>query len=143
MPYPLINLMGENRVAIMDHNTVRVIGWNRCTDLLHGPLRCGIRRDIDVKESAAGMFDEHKDIEHAKRRGDRHAEITRDDALGMIAEKRGPALRLMPFALASHGMARHVFTHRSRRDLQTELEQQFVRNPLLAPGGVIARHLSD
>src|SRR4029453_12899043 len=135
MPYPLINLMGENGVAIMDHNTVRVIGWNRFTELLHGPLRCRIRRDIDVQESAAGMFNDHKHIEKAKRRGNRHAEIPRDDAVGMIADKRGPALRWMPFALTSHGMARHVFTHGSRRDLQTELEQQFVRNPLLAPGG--------
>lgn len=127
----------------MNHNTVRVIGWNRFTELLCSPLSRRMRRDIDVNESPAGMFNDHKHIENAKRRGDRHAEVARDDASGMIADKRGPALRLMPWALTSHGMARYVFTHGSRRDLQTELEQQFVRNPLLAPGGVIARHLSD
>src|SRR5215470_17983970 len=104
----------------MDDNTVRVIGWNRFSELLHAPLRCGVRRDIDVNESAAGMFNDHKHIENAKRRGDRHTEIARDDALGMITEKRGPALRLMPLALTSYTVARHVFAHGPWRDPQTE-----------------------
>ena len=95
----------------MDYNTVRVIRWHRFSELLHTPLSCGVRRDIDVKESAAGMFNEHKHIENAKRRGDRHTEITRDDALGMIADKRGPVLRLA--AWAAYTVPWHVFVHRS------------------------------
>ena len=106
----------------MDQNTVRVIGWNRFTELLCGPLSRRRRRDIDVQESAADMFKDRKHRENATRRGDRHAEIARDDTMGMIADKRGPALRLMAFALTSHGMARYVCAHGSRRDLQTELE---------------------
>jgi hypothetical protein len=47
-----------------------------------------MRRDIDVKESAACMFNDHKHIENAKRRRDRRTEITRRHAFGMIADKR-------------------------------------------------------
>jgi hypothetical protein len=44
-----------------------------------------MRRDIDVDESAAFMFNDHKDIEEAERRGDGHAEVTRHDPFGRDA----------------------------------------------------------
>ena len=34
MPYTQINLLGENGIPVMDQNAVRVIGWNRLSQLL-------------------------------------------------------------------------------------------------------------
>ena len=55
-----------------------MIGWNRFAELLRGPLRRGMCRNIDVKKSATRMLNHHKHIEHTKGRSDRHAEVARD-----------------------------------------------------------------
>jgi len=39
------------------------------------------------------MFHHDKDVEEARGRRDRYAEVTGDDGLGVIADKRPPALR--------------------------------------------------
>ena len=85
----------------MNQEAIRVIGWKRFAELLHGPLRSRMRRDIDVKESAARILNDHKHVEHAKRRRDYHTEITGHYALGMIADERGPGLGLMTLTLLS------------------------------------------
>jgi len=92
IPDTLVDWFGENRIPIMDQDAIRVIGWNGCSELLHGPLSRGVCRHIDVKESAAGMFNHHKDIQNAKRRGDRHTEVTGHDTLGVITDERRPAI---------------------------------------------------
>src|SRR6516164_2512451 len=122
MTHPLIHVGGENGVTVMNQYAVRVIDWDRFPELLHGPLRSRMRGDIDMHQSAAGMLDDDKDIEHAKRRRDRYAEVTGHDASGLIAEKRGPALRLTAFAWASHAVIRPILAHGSRRHAQTKLE---------------------
>ena len=71
----------------MDENAVRMVGWDCFSELLYGPLSSGMRRDIDVHESAACLFNDHQDVEDAKRRRDHHAEVTRHDALGLVADK--------------------------------------------------------
>jgi hypothetical protein len=76
----------------MDQDAVRVISRNRFAELLHGPLSRGMCRDIDVYESTARMLNDHKDIENTKRRRDGHTEVTRHDAVGLLADKRGRAL---------------------------------------------------
>ena len=116
----------------MDHDAVRVIGRNGFAELLHGPLSRGICRDTNVKESATGMFNNHKDIQGAKRRRDCDTKVTGHDPLGMIAKKRCPALRVTARAWATDAVTRHIFPHRSRRHAQAELEQQFVGNTLLS-----------
>ena len=141
--YGLVNVFGEDGMPVMDENAVYVVSRNGFAELLQGPLRRGMGCDIDVKEPPAGMLNDHKHVEYAKRRRDHHTEVTGHYALGMIADERGPALGLMILTLTSHAVARYVFAHRSRRDLQTELEPQFIGDPLLAPGWVIAGHLSN
>jgi hypothetical protein len=85
--------------------------------LLDRPWRRGMRRHIDMKQPSARMFNDDKHVKHAEGRGDRHAEVTCHDALGVIANKGGPALRLTAFARAADSVIRHVFAHRSWRDL--------------------------
>ena len=51
-------------------------------------------------------------------------------AARVIAQKRAPALIA---ARSAAWLASHVLAHRARRDSNAELDQQFVRDPLLAP----------
>jgi hypothetical protein len=69
----------------VDQEAIRVIGWNRFAELLQRPLSGGIRRDINVKESAAGVFNHDEHIEDSECRRDRHTEVTRHDAFGLVA----------------------------------------------------------
>ena len=143
IPDTLIHLFGENGIPVMDQDAVRVTGRNRFSELLHGPLGGGMRRHIDVKESAARMLNDHKHVENAKRRRDHHAEVTCHNAFGLVADERGPALRGTAVAWTSHAVAWRIFVHGSRRDSQTKLQQQFVGNALLAPCWIVLRHLAD
>jgi hypothetical protein len=100
-------------------------------------------RDIDMKEPSARMLNHHKDIEDAECRRDCRAEVTRDNALSMIADKCGPALRLIAFAWAADAVTGHVFAHGSWRDPQAEFEQEFVGDAFLPPGGILQGHSTD
>src|SRR5262249_24975883 len=102
-----------------------------------------MRRDIGVKESATCMLNDHKHIEDAKRYSDHHTEVTRHNALGLVADKRGPALRGTAFARPSHTVARHIFAYGSWRDPYAKLEQEFVGNALPAPGRILQGHAAN
>jgi len=66
----------------------------------------------------------------SKARRDRHTEIAGDDGRCVIAQKRAPALIT---ARSAAWLPSYVFAHGARRDSNAELNQQFVRDPLLAP----------
>src|ERR687896_2758037 len=106
----------------MDEEAVAVIGGYRFAQLLQGPLCCGMGRDIDVEQSAAGVLNNHKYIEQTKGCGDGDAEVAGHNRLRMIAHKRCPTLRLDTCARTAVQMLGHILPHGSRRYLQTELE---------------------
>src|SRR4029434_140806 len=64
--YVPIEGLGEDAVAVMDEEAVAMIRRYRVAQLLQGPLRCGMCRDIDMQQSAARMFHDDKHIEHAE-----------------------------------------------------------------------------
>ena len=76
-----------------------MVRWDRFAQLLQRPWGRGMRRHIDMQDPAGGVFHDHKDVEEAKGRRDHHAEVARDDRLGMIAHKGPPALGRRAFAL--------------------------------------------
>src|SRR5262245_7245325 len=96
-----------------------------------------------MEESAAGMFNDHEYIEETKGRRDCHTEVAGHDRLRMVAHKCGPALGWQTRAWTSLQRAGHILSHGARRHPQTELEHQFVRHALLAPGRIIRRHAPD
>jgi hypothetical protein len=102
-----------------------------------------MRRHIDMKEPAACILNNHKHIEDTKGYGDHHAEITCDDTLGVIADKRGPSLRGGTLAWATDAVIRHVFAYCSWRDLQAKFEQQLVGEAFLSPGRIFHSHAAD
>src|SRR5262249_17739306 len=107
MTHALVDVLGEKSIPVMDENAVGVISRECFSELVHGPRRRGMRRDIDMKEPSARMLNHHKDIEDAKCRRDCHAEVARYNALSMIADKCGPALRLAAFAWAADAVTGH------------------------------------
>jgi hypothetical protein len=74
-----------------------------------------------------------EDMEHDRWK---NKEINRHDAVGMIAEKRSPALRRWPPTAA------HILSNRRLSDLESELEQ-FTMNVLGTPECVRAAHLAN
>ena len=87
-----IQVRREDTVAVVNQKPIRVVGRNRFTKLLKGPLRRRVSRHIAVQQPPGAVFHDHKDIEQAEGGGHSNTEVASDDGLGMIANKRRPAL---------------------------------------------------
>ena len=77
-----------------------------------------------------------KTIEDLERDRWQDKKVDRSDAVGMVAEKRSPALRWWP------RVAAHIPSNRRLSDLEAELEQ-FTMNVWRAPEWVRAAHLAN
>src|SRR5262245_61878982 len=143
MTHALVDVIGEKSIPVMDEHAVGVISRDGFSELLHGPRRRGMSGDIDMQEPSARMLNYHKDIENAECHRECHAEVTRDNAFSMIADTCGPVLRLTAFAWATDAVTGHVFAHGPWRDPQAELEQEFVGDAFLPPGGILQGHATD
>ena len=63
----LVSALGCDQPGAMPgENAVGVISRDRFSELLDGPLRRGMRRHIDMKESAARMLNHDEHIEDAE-----------------------------------------------------------------------------
>ena len=87
-----------------------------------------MRGHIDVQESTAGMFNNHKHVEQVEGRRNRNTEVTRHNGLGMVAYKGPPALGLYAFAWTPVHVLRHILPHGAWRDPQAELQPQLIRD---------------
>src|SRR5262249_52802865 len=93
-----VQLLREDTITVMKQESVGMVRGNRFAQLVQGPRRCRVRRDIGIYNAARGMFNDDEHIEEAKGRRDHDAEITGHDRLGMIAYKGLPTLRRRSFA---------------------------------------------
>ena len=75
-----------------------------------------------VENTASGVLHHHKHVEQAKSGGDHHAEVTRDDGLGMIAHKGLPVLGGRAFPSTRVHTLWRVLPDRPRRDPQAQLQ---------------------
>src|SRR5919109_4569090 len=83
----LVKLWREDAIAVMNQESVGMVSGNRCAQLLEGPRRCRMRRDMGMQDAARGMFHDDEHVEEAKGCGDHHTAITGHNGLGMIAYK--------------------------------------------------------
>jgi hypothetical protein len=120
-----------------------MVSRNGFAELLHRPMRCRVRRDIDMQDATGGMFHHDKDIEQAKRGCDDDAEVARDDRPGMVADKGSPTLRgrALPSAMI-HALG-HILAHGAWRYPQPKLEAQLIGDTFLTPRGVVPGHTAD
>jgi hypothetical protein len=115
MIYVLVELPGKNTVPVMDKETIGVIRWDGFAQLLQGPCGGGMCRHMTMEYAARGMFHYDKHVEQAKGGRDYHTKVTRDDRLGMIADKGAPVLRGRAFASTRGQAFGHVLSDRPWR----------------------------
>ena len=110
----LIELLGKDRIPVVDEEPIGVVWRNRVPWLLKGPERCGVRGHIDMQQSAAGMVNDDEHIKAAERGGDDDTEVAGDHRVGMVAHKRPPALRRHASAWTPVHTCGHVLADRPR-----------------------------
>ena len=90
--HTLVELLREDAIAVMDQELVGMVSGNRFAKLLECPRCSGMGRHMGVEDTTRGVFHHHKHVEQTKRGCDHHAEVACHDRLGVVADKRPPAL---------------------------------------------------
>src|ERR1700682_3014437 len=123
-------------VSIPNEISRRVVPRERLGDLARDPLRGWVCRHAKRYPKSSSVAYNDKTIQNLEcdRRQDK--EVDRRDAVGVIAEKRPPALRRWP------RVAAHVPSDRRLGDLEAELEQ-LTMNTRRAPKCVRTAHLAN
>jgi hypothetical protein len=60
--YALIQLLREDRIAVMNQETVVMVSRHRVTQLLQRPLGRGMRRHIAMQDPARGVLHQYEDV---------------------------------------------------------------------------------
>ena len=130
----------ENGIAIVNDEFVRMRIGEDLPELLRGPFGGRMTRHVEVQNPPRSDLHRYEYIEDLKGRGDRHEEVAGHDSLGMVPNKRRPALVV---ASASGPLLRQVLPNGPWRHEDSEFEIQLIGDPLLAPGWIVASHLAD
>src|SRR5215471_17036915 len=91
-----IKLHGVDPVSVVEDKPIQLFTTKRFTELLQGPLCCGLLRDVEVSDAACPYFHHHEDVEDPESCADGDKEIAGQDGLGMIAHEGHPTLRRGP-----------------------------------------------
>src|SRR6266849_4914243 len=87
----------------MDQPAIVMIAGNRLPKLLECPRSSGMRGRVHVEEFSASHFHHHEDVKDAESGSNRDHEIAGNDCLGVISDKRHPALGCTSVGLQVHG----------------------------------------
>src|SRR5665648_141112 len=123
-------------VPIPNEISRRMVPRERLGDLARDPLRGWVCRHTKRHQKSSSVSYDDKTIQNLEcdRRQDK--KVDRRDAIGMVVEKRPPALRRRPPAAA------HIPSDRRLSDIEAELEQ-LTMNAWRAPECVRAAHLAN
>ncbi len=80
-------------ITIPDEKAWRFVVGKGVNDLLSGPPRSRMSRDVKVSDRSAVVTERDEAIQDAKRGGRNREEVNRDDVGQMIVEKGAPSLR--------------------------------------------------
>ena len=114
----------------------RVVPWESLGDLARDPLRGRVFRHAKRHQNSSSMPYDDKTIEDPERDRWKDEKVDRRYAVGMVAQKRAPALRWWP------RVAVHIPSDCRLSDLEAELEQ-FTMNVWSAPERVRPAHLAN
>ena len=136
----LIEPDGENTVPVVEQELILMIDACHFAQLLQRP-DCGrVSGDIAVNQATSAVLDDDEDVEHPEARRDGQAEVAGENPLSVKTQEGRPAQILSRPARRTPG---HVLAHRAWRDPDSELQQQFVGDALLAPEGILRGHPAD
>jgi hypothetical protein len=69
----------------VDQIAISILVSERFAKLLQCPGSCGMRRDIQMQQPTSTVLNHHENVEQAKRRSDRDAEIAGDHRARVVA----------------------------------------------------------
>ena len=136
VPNRLIDVLCEDGVSVMDQKPVRVIERKEFAKLLDAPFRRRMDRDVRVQNAARADLHRNEHVKKSERSRHRNQEVAGHDALRVIADERIPSLSGVA---AARTACAQVLSDRPRRNPDSELQQQFIRNSLFTPGRVFLR----
>ena len=99
-----------------------------------------MRRHIVMKDLAPAQLHDDEYIKDTESGCEHHEKVTSDDGLGMIVHEGQPSLTRIWRPTA---MAGQIFLHRARGNSDSQLQFQLVGDVLLAPSGILSRHLPN
>src|SRR5262249_19819518 len=123
----------------MNHKPIRMRFSKNLPELLKGPIRARMFGHVEVEDSSRADLHRQEDIHDSERRSDGNKEVARDDRLDVVPNKRGPAL----IGSAARPVRLQMLTHSSGRNLDAELQREFIRDSSLAPRRILASHLAN
>ena len=89
---PFVQFSGEDGVAVMNDEPVRMIAPKRLSKLLQRPVRRRVVSKVPMKNPSGALFENDEHVEQPKARGDNHEEIARNDGFGVVADEGQPPL---------------------------------------------------
>ena len=107
----LLEEVAVDSVAITNQKPRCFLIWKGFDDLLCGPIRRRVRRDIEMHDMSSIVAQYDKREQYAKCRCRHREKINTDDVDQMIVKKRAPGLRRwlsMPNHVLVHGRFGHV-----------------------------------
>src|ERR1035438_7186457 len=104
-------------VPIPNEVSRRLVPWESLGDLARDPLRSRVFRHAKRQLNSSSMPYDDKTIEDPECDRWKDKKVDRRDAVGMVAQKRAPALRRWQPAAA------HIPSNRSLSDIEAELKQ--------------------
>ena len=126
----------ENRIAVVDDESVWMIERQKLADLLNRPLGSGMAGPVRMENAARTDFHGDEGIEDAERCSYRHEKVAGDDHLRMVANEGCPTL-----ARASAWIATlQILADGSRRNSHAQLQRKLVGDPFLTPRWVLTGH---
>jgi hypothetical protein len=103
--------IAEDSIAVAQQVARQLIKGERFSQLLSGPLCCGVGGHIAVQNAPPVMSQHQKPIENQETYGRHSEEVDREQLLGVILQERAPGLRRR---LAT---AHHVFADAGLADV--------------------------
>jgi hypothetical protein len=123
---------GVDRVAVVDQEAMRGLAGDHGAALLDGPVCRRMLSHIPMHDPSRADIEHDEDIKAQEAGGQDDEEITGQNRVRVIPHKCRPALGGL--TTAGRSQAPEIPSDRARRDGQPQLQPEFVRDALLAPG---------
>jgi hypothetical protein len=124
----------------MDGISISFIASDAFSEFLERPFSGWMSGDVEMKDAPGGNFDDNEHVEKLKRGRDHDEEVAGDNRFGMIPLECHPSLLRI---WRTRRPLRHMPSNGTRRNLDTDFEQQFIGDAFLTPCRITDSHFGD
>jgi hypothetical protein len=125
-----IDAFRVNCVAIVDHESVRLIAGNNHSKLLRSPVRRWMRCHVPMQNPSTAHFHDDKHVDHAECPRHDEKEVTGEHRSCVVSHEGAARLCALRCARWS---GRHVPSDRPRRHSNAQLQEKFRRQSVPRP----------